>query len=330
MENYSTSSPNISNSIFWGNMAQTASEISLFGSGTVTVTFTDIQGGYAGTGNINSDPQFVRNPSPGADTIWGTADDDYGDLRLRSGSPCNDAGSNAAVPSGITTDLAGNQRFIDVPGVRDPGAIVDMGAFEYTLPLAASGSAFLLNAAKPSVRISFNGDVSESSLSAGDLLLENLTSGQPIDCSVVATVAYDPATRSATWSFAGLLADGNYRATLPAGSVSDAGGNALASDYSFDFFALAGDANHDRTVDISDLGILATNWQGTGKTFAQGDFNYDGVVDVSDLGILATNWQKTLAVPSQPTTVSLRARVPARSPSIANKTRRSLADDRLN
>jgi hypothetical protein len=47
---------------------------------------------------------------------------------------------------------------------------------------------------------------------------------------------------------------------------------------------------------VSDLGILATNWQGTGKTFLQGDFNYDGVVDVTDLGILATNWQKSLPV----------------------------------
>ena len=44
----------------------------------------------------------------------------------------------------------------------------------------------------------------------------------------------------------------------------------------------AGDANRDRTVDISDLGILATNWQGSGKTFVQGDFNYDGIVDISD------------------------------------------------
>ena len=29
------------------------------------------------------------------------------------------------------------------------------------------------------------------------------------------------------------------------------------------------------------LGILATNWQGTSKAWAQGDFNYDGSVDVT-------------------------------------------------
>lgn len=53
---------------------------------------------------------------------------------------------------------------------------------------------------------------------------------------------------------------------------------------------VAGDANSDGKVDVTDLGILATNWQMTGD-YTNGDFNFDGFVDVSDLGILATNWQ---------------------------------------
>jgi hypothetical protein len=52
-----------------------------------------------------------------------------------------------------------------------------------------------------------------------------------------------------------------------------------------------GDANLDRRVDVTDLGILATNY---GKTvpngIIQGDFNQDGKVDVTDLGILATDY----------------------------------------
>jgi hypothetical protein len=92
-----------------------------------------------------------------------------------------------------------------------------------------------------------------------------------------------------------VLPDGNYRATIPGGSVADASGNVLGTDITLDFFTLGGDANHDRHVDVSDLGILATNWQASGRTFSQGDFNYDGRVDVSDLGILATGWQKTVA-----------------------------------
>ncbi len=50
-----------------------------------------------------------------------------------------------------------------------------------------------------------------------------------------------------------------------------------------------GDANGDGYVNVSDLGILATNYGvGSGLGWEQGDFTGDGVVDVSDLGILAT------------------------------------------
>jgi hypothetical protein len=55
--------------------------------------------------------------------------------------------------------------------------------------------------------------------------------------------------------------------------------------------ALAGDANNDNKVDVSDLGILAANYGATaGATWSMGDFNDDGKVDVSDLGILAANY----------------------------------------
>jgi hypothetical protein len=53
---------------------------------------------------------------------------------------------------------------------------------------------------------------------------------------------------------------------------------------------ISGDANLDGAVDVGDLGILAANYGGTGKTWAQGDFNDDGAVDVGDLGILAANY----------------------------------------
>jgi len=68
-------------------------------------------------------------------------------------------------------------------------------------------------------------------------------------------------------------ADGNYRVTLPAGSAIDVAGNVLVSDYAFDFYVLGGDANRDRKVDIQDLLIMATHWQGNSKVFSQGDFN---------------------------------------------------------
>lgn len=100
----------------------------------------DYSGVAPGVGDITADPLFVRSPSPGADGAWGTDDDDYGDLRLTAGSPCIDAGSNAAVPTGIVVDLDGTPRFLDDPATPDcrwaPGTcgaapIVDMGAYEF-------------------------------------------------------------------------------------------------------------------------------------------------------------------------------------------------------
>ncbi|HSV13001.1 MAG TPA: hypothetical protein VLI90_01980, partial [Tepidisphaeraceae bacterium] len=97
---------------------------------------------------------------------------------------------------------------------------------------------------------------------------------------------------------AGVLPDGNYHLAIAAASVADDNGHALRQNATLDFFTLDGDANHDRVVDVADLGRLATNYNVTlGMTFSDGDFNYDGKVDVADLGRLATNYGKTLAKP---------------------------------
>ena len=69
-----------------------------------------------------------------------------------------------------------------------------------------------------------------------------------------------------------------------------------------------GDADCNGQVDVSDLGILATNYgDDRGLGWEDGDFNADGVVNVSDLGILATNYGNgttAQAVP-EPSTLSL-------------------------
>ena len=51
-----------------------------------------------------------------------------------------------------------------------------------------------------------------------------------------------------------------------------------------------GDANADGKVDLTDLTMLASNWQGTDRTYSTGDFSQDGVVDQADLTIIANNW----------------------------------------
>ncbi len=111
------STPTVTNSVVWDNGSE---QFYIDGSSTLVVSYSNIQGGWVGTANIDDDPLFV--------------DPDNDDYRLSPGSPCIDAANNAAVPKGIGTDLDGNSRFVDDPATKDTGngdpPIVDMGAYE--------------------------------------------------------------------------------------------------------------------------------------------------------------------------------------------------------
>jgi len=129
---YSAGRFNVTNGILWGDTPQ---EIYVSPNTHVAsvVTYCAVQGGYAGTGNTMVDPLFVDPDGPDNNpSTW--QDNDY---RLAAGSPCIDAGDNAAVPAGVVTDFAGHPRFVDDPYKADTGnpgdpprPVVDMGAYE--------------------------------------------------------------------------------------------------------------------------------------------------------------------------------------------------------
>ena len=80
------SSMTFTNCILWENSGQ---EIDDEG-GHPTVTYSDVQDGWSGEGNIDTDPLFVGS----------------GDYHLTAGSPCIDAGTDA----GVYTDMDGDER----------------------------------------------------------------------------------------------------------------------------------------------------------------------------------------------------------------------------
>lgn len=125
----SISSPTITNSIIYDNIPD-----NIFGT-TGIISYNCIGGGFSGYGNIDENPVFVRNPNAGIDGIWGTQDDDYGDLHLQPDSPCIDAGFNNTVSQ--LNDCDGNPRLVDDPNTPDTGSgtppIVDMGCYEYQI-----------------------------------------------------------------------------------------------------------------------------------------------------------------------------------------------------
>ena len=110
--------------------------------------------GLIPNGNIGDNPTLRRLPGPGPDTLWGTADDDFGNLRLMAASPCIDAADNREV-SPDAADLDGDEntaertpidldakpRFLDDPDTEDTGdddpgpppidEVVDIGAYEF-------------------------------------------------------------------------------------------------------------------------------------------------------------------------------------------------------
>jgi len=137
MYNYQSSSPTLTNCTFWGNSANSGGGVyNRYSSSPVltnsvlwadspdeivnydpssspVVTYSNVQGGYTGDGNINKDPAFV--------------DAANGDFHLEPGSPCIDAGDNTA--SNLPAyDFEGDARILDGDG--DEIAVIDMGMDE--------------------------------------------------------------------------------------------------------------------------------------------------------------------------------------------------------
>ena len=117
IRNNTGTSPIITNSILWGN----GSEIVDSSPGAV-VSFSIVGGGFAGAGNLATDPLFA----------------DSTDLRTTPCSPAIDAGDNAVNPT--LFDIGANGRIINANGT----ATIDMGAYELpidlTLPCTWTGS----------------------------------------------------------------------------------------------------------------------------------------------------------------------------------------------
>jgi predicted outer membrane repeat protein/parallel beta-helix repeat protein len=104
-------SSSISNSILWDGGDEIYSNL----SSAITITYSDVWGGWPGQGNINADPSFVDK-----------ANEDY---RLLPISPCIDTGDPNYIPEPNETDLDGNPRIINNR--------IDIGAYEYGAAISA-------------------------------------------------------------------------------------------------------------------------------------------------------------------------------------------------
>ena len=214
---------------------------------------------------------FYPHPLPAGTYITATA------TRINGSEPGNTSEISPAVP--VITDTS-------PPTVRayyaDAGAW--RGDFYRTITLA------------------FSKDMTWTA-DPGALTLRNLTTGGTYP-GRGSFQDYTVAGSTVTFNLDQKLADGNYVGTVShtqldfAGNPLDGNGDGVGGDdYTFNFFVLSGDINHDRAVDFKDLVILAQHYQKQGLA-ADGDLNSDGKVDFKDLVILAQNYGHTLAPPA--------------------------------
>ncbi|MFC2111162.1 right-handed parallel beta-helix repeat-containing protein, partial [Bacteroidota bacterium] len=122
----SNCNPKIINCIVWGNTAPSYSQI---GKSTyATVMYCDIENGYTGTGNINSDPKFI-SPSSGVGSTYNGLSANW---NIQSSSPCVNTGNYLSGYYIPDFDVDGDFRF--------DANIIDIGAMEYISSTIACGN----------------------------------------------------------------------------------------------------------------------------------------------------------------------------------------------
>lgn len=207
----STSQLNLSNTIVAGNSATNSPD--LFGtvvSGDHNLV-QDISGAtLSGTNNITGQ-------SAGLDTLKSSNGGPTATMALLAGSPALDAGSNALILSGVTTDQRG------VPRIQS--GTVDIGAWEMDFtPPAISISAPSVTLAVPGSSVTYtvtyaDANFSSSTLSAGDVTLNRAGT---INAAVSVTSG-SVTTRTVTLS--GISGYGTLGISIAAGTAVDSSGN---------------------------------------------------------------------------------------------------------
>src|SRR5579872_1183174 len=133
------SGPTVINCIIWGNSASMAGGGIFNFFSSPGVSYSDVQdllnATPDGNGNFAADPLFVNAPT--------------GNLRLLPGSPCVNAGTNAAVSTPpFPTDGVGNPLDLDDNPRINLGS-VDMGAYEWVAPPTANPQSVSVTADSP-------------------------------------------------------------------------------------------------------------------------------------------------------------------------------------
>ena len=242
---------------------------------------------YTGISSVT----LTTTASSAGDSIWVTPSATTA-FTVNAGNPTTQPGDT------LTLFLAGASNTINAPNGTGAGQY----SFSNRQPVTYTGiesqvlnsvSPFVMNSSfaysvqPQSLAITFNEDVS-ASLTPAFATVVNQTK---LTSASYSLGAYDHATNSITLNFPAMT-DGHYRLTIPGNTISDANGINLSQAYTFDFFVLTGDANHDGKVDGSDYSLIDNGFLRHLQGFSNGDFNYDGVVNGSDYTLIDNSFNQ--------------------------------------
>lgn len=207
----------VTNSILFGD---SGSEVVL-GSTRDSVTYSDVQHGFAGAGNVGTDPQFVRSPDLAATPA------DYGDLHLRTTSPLIRQGTTVGAP---TTTLDGVTRPAppSIGAFEVSPALVPALADSYVLssaPAQNSGTApaLVVGGFLGAAYLQF--DLSRvSPLSAGSTVKLRLNASRPLAGTSSLVVS-----ATSGFSESGLTFNNRPALGLPQGFINVTGGQGVAA-----------------------------------------------------------------------------------------------------
>jgi hypothetical protein len=281
MYNYS-SSPTLSNCILWGNYG---SQIYNFSNSVPTISFSDVQGGWTGTGNINADPCFVNSL--------------VGDLHLLPDSPCINTGNPAFVARPDETDIDSEPRVM--LGRVDMGADefnpfeidftvvnkrrVGRTLFEYDcdITLTNISNYSVRNVQLDIVRAPENLIVIDPAVTFGDIEISPGESATSVD---MCTFRVD---RSQATEPTEIIWKSTCEVVGGASGVQDT----ISGVYLLLLDNIADDITGNGKVNFEDLKIIADQWlqpPGTPSADIAPLPNGDNIVDFLDFSVLARNW----------------------------------------
>ncbi len=279
--NDSNSTTTLANTIVAGNSGYDI-------QGTATANYCLIEDAAGATFSGSS-----GNNITGVDPLLGDLADNGGPtqtMALSDGSPALNAGSNALIPSGVTTDQRGDARIVN--------NVVDIGAYESQKdtvgPTVTIGDPSIAMTASDSVTFTVtyaDEHFSASTLSLTDIILvaTDTASG---------TVGLSGSGTSYLITISGITGDGTLHITLAADTAYDLSGNPALGATSATFLV----NNTAPTSSVAALPATETstsftvNWSGSDGTGGSGIASYN--VYVSDNGGSYTLWQNDVTIVS--------------------------------